>query len=130
MAFGKYIGLKGLTYRGGDSMLAWLLHRISGVGMVIFIGLHILASFGMQQLSGEVGTAINIVYESPWFQLFIFFCVLFHALNGLRISLLDLWPRYWDAYTYRWAMRLQWIIFIVLYGFAAFFLISSALTSG
>ena len=82
MAFGKNIGLQGLVYKGGGPMLAWLLHRITGLGMLIFVGLHVVASFSMQQFGSDLGTTINIIYEDWRFQIFIYFCVLFHTLNG------------------------------------------------
>ena len=65
MAFGKYVGWKGVTYRGGGPMLTFLLHRITALGIILFVGLHVLASFVMQQLvAGDIGTAINIIYKS------------------------------------------------------------------
>ena len=35
----------GLRYRGGGPMLTFVLHRIGGLGMAVFITMHILASF-------------------------------------------------------------------------------------
>ena len=71
MAFGRRTGLKGFTYRGGGPMLAWYLHRVSGVGIVLFVGLHVIAAFGMQQLASEVSTAFNVFYESWILQIFV-----------------------------------------------------------
>lgn len=125
MAFGKNIGLQGLSYRGGGPMLAWLLHRITGLGMLLFVGLHVLASFSMQQFGSDIGTSMNIVYEDWRFQIFIYFCVLFHALNGMRIILLDTWPRFLKYQ--REATWLQWLIFIPVYGLTVFVMIQRAL---
>jgi succinate dehydrogenase / fumarate reductase cytochrome b subunit len=66
-----------------------VVHRIGGVGMAIFITMHILASF----LGGQIGVFLNTIYEHWLFQIFIFFCVLFHAINGLRITIVDLFPK-------------------------------------
>jgi len=86
MMLKRNVGLAGIKYRGGGPMLSWVLHRISGLGMIIFIGIHVLAGFSMQQFSSDIGTAINTIYESPTFQIFIYFCVIFHVLNGLVLS--------------------------------------------
>ncbi|NCP87850.1 MAG: hypothetical protein CO094_13730 [Anaerolineae bacterium CG_4_9_14_3_um_filter_57_17] len=110
-----------LRYKGQGPFLTFILHRIGGLGMAIFIGIHILASF----LSGDVGNAINAVYESWVFQLFIFFCVLFHAINGLRITIVDLWPKLIEHE--REAIWLEWAVFIPVYAIAAFAIIRSAL---
>ena len=75
-------------------MLAWMLHRISGVGILLFVGLHVMASFFMQQTGSDLATTINIIYELWIFQIFVTFIVIYHALNGLRIAVLDIWPRY------------------------------------
>ena len=114
MALKRNVGWKGARYRGGGPMLAWVLHRISGISIVVFVGLHVLASFLMQQFGSDFGTSLNIVYESVYFQIFIYFMVIWHALNGLRIIILDVWPR---ALKYqREATWLQWIAFIAIYG--------------
>jgi succinate dehydrogenase / fumarate reductase cytochrome b subunit len=125
MAFGKYIGWKGLTYRGGGPMLTFFLHRITALGIILFVGLHILASFAMQQLGGDLGTTINIIYESWWFQIFVVFCVIFHTFNGLRITILDFFPRMLKFQ--REATWLEWAIIIPLYGLTVFALFYTGL---
>lgn len=126
MALKRNVGLKGLRYKGGGPMLSWALHRIGGLAMVLFIGTHILSSFFMQQTGSDLATSINIVYESVWFQVVFYFLVIFHALNGLRIILLDVWPK---ALEYQKEMTwLQWFIFIPLYGFIVFIMIQRALS--
>jgi succinate dehydrogenase / fumarate reductase cytochrome b subunit len=120
---GFYTGLK---YQGGGPMLAWMLHRITGIGILVFVGLHVLASFFMQQVGSEWATAINTVYESWIFQLFIVFFVVFHALNGLRIVILDVWPKFLQYQ--REALWLEWLVFAPIYGLTIFVIIQRALT--
>jgi succinate dehydrogenase / fumarate reductase cytochrome b subunit len=107
-------------------MLAWMLHRITGVGIVVFVSLHVVASFFMQQVGGDAATTINTVYESWIFQIFIIFCVIFHALNGLRIAVLDIWPQFLQYQ--KEALWLEWAIFIPVYGLTAFVLVQHALS--
>jgi len=126
MAFGKKIGLQGLRYQGGGPMLAWALHRIGGLAMVIFVGMHIASSFSMQQFGSSVGTAINTIYEAWPFQAVLYFLVIFHALNGLRIILLDLWPQFLKYQ--KEATWLQWIVFIPVYGLTVFVMIMNGLS--
>lgn len=111
----------GLRYQGGGVQLAWLLHRISGLGIVLFVSLHILASF----IGGEFGKFVNGIYETWWFQLFVIFCALFHAINGLRITILDLWPKLLEYQ--REAIWMEWAVFLPLYGIAVIVIIQTAL---
>jgi len=90
MRLKRNVSLKdALRYQGKGPMLTYILHRIAGLGMVTFVGLHVLASF----MGGLVGSTINLIYENWAFQIVIFFFVLFHMINGLRIIILDLWPK-------------------------------------
>jgi len=128
MALSRSVGLKGLRYRGGGPMLVWALHRIGGLSIILFVSLHVVSSFFMQQTGSDFATWVNIVYESPWFQLFLYFFVLFHAINGTRIILMDFWPK---LYRYQREMNwMVWLIFIPLYGLTVFIMIQSALTAG
>jgi succinate dehydrogenase / fumarate reductase cytochrome b subunit len=127
MAFGKQIGLKGLTYQGGGSMLSWWLNRIAGLGILIFVALHVLASFMTQQgFASDTGIAINTIYESWQFQIFIIYCVLFHTIHGLRVIVLDFWPQFLKFQ--REALWLQWFIFIPVYGLTIYILVTRALS--
>jgi succinate dehydrogenase / fumarate reductase cytochrome b subunit len=122
MALSRRVGLlAGAKYKGGGPMLAWVLHRISGLSIIIFVALHILASFLTQQLGSDLGISVNIIYQSIYFQLYILFCALFHGVNGLRIIILDIWPRlirYQKESTW-----LEWFVILPLYALTAFIMI-------
>lgn len=109
-----------LRYRGQGPMLTFILHRIGGLGMALFIAMHILASF----LGGQVGSLLNTIYAHWLFQIFIFFCVLFHAINGLRITIIDLFPKL--LVHQREAIWVEWAVFIPLFAVAVFVIISTA----
>jgi succinate dehydrogenase / fumarate reductase cytochrome b subunit len=111
----------GLRYKGQGPMLTFVLHRIGGLGMAIFVTVHILSSF----LGGEIGLFLNTVYENWMFQIFIFFCALFHAINGLRITIIDLFPKLLDHT--REAIWVEWAVFIPVYGIAVLVIVRSAL---
>ena len=111
----------GLRYKGPAGYLTYILHRIGGLGMAIFITTHILASF----VGGRTGGFFNGIYENWAFQIFIFFCVLFHAINGLRITILDLWPTLLDYQ--KEAIWIEWAVFIPLYGISVFVIMTTAL---
>ena len=111
----------GLRYKGPAGYITYILHRIGGLGMAIFITTHILASF----VGGRAGGFFNGIYENWAFQIFIFFCVLFHAINGLRITILDLFPKLLDYQ--KEAIWIEWAVFIPLYGISVFVIMTTAL---
>ena len=122
MGLKRNVGLAAaLRYKGQGPMLTFVLHRISGLGMAIFITVHILASF----LAGKGGVLVNSIYENWAFQIFIFFCVLFHAINGLRITIFDLWPRLIEYQ--REAIWVEWAVFLPIYAIAVIVIVRTAL---
>jgi len=129
MALNRKVGFfQGLKYQGGGPMLAWMLHRITGIAILVFVGLHVVSSFFMQQTGSDTATFINTIYEHWTFQIFVAFFVLFHALNGFRIAILDIWPKF--LVYERETLWLQWFIFIPVYGLTIFILIQNALAGG
>ncbi len=128
MTLTRNVGLKGLKYRGGGPMLVWILHRIGGLAIIIFVSMHVVSSFFMQQTGSDFATAINIVYESVYFQIVIYFFVIFHAINGLRIILMDFWPKLLEYQ--REMIWIEWIIFIPVYGLTLFVMIQNAMQAG
>jgi succinate dehydrogenase / fumarate reductase cytochrome b subunit len=78
-------------YRGREGMWAWLLHRVSGVGVLFFLALHILDTallgFGPEAYNHAIA-----LYRSPLFrvgEVILVAALLFHALNGVRIIAID-----------------------------------------
>jgi succinate dehydrogenase / fumarate reductase cytochrome b subunit len=103
-----------LRYRGTEGMVAWAFHRISGLAIWVFIVLHVFDIW----LSGANPTLYNdllAIYASPIGrvgEMLLGAALLYHALNGLRIVIMDFWP----AMT-RWHRQLwyaAWAVFIVV----------------
>jgi succinate dehydrogenase/fumarate reductase cytochrome b subunit len=53
---------------------------------------------------------------------------MFHSLNGLRVIVLDLWPK--GIEYQRELTWLQWLIFVPVYGLTVFVMIQRAITGG
>jgi succinate dehydrogenase / fumarate reductase cytochrome b subunit len=126
---GRHVGfLEGLRYKGMEGMLAWALHRITGLGILVFVGIHVIAAFFLNAIGDDISTTITTLYESGAFQIFVYFCVLYHALNGLRLIVEDFWPpllRY-----HRELLWFQWLVFVPVFLIPAFFMVTSILTGG
>ncbi|PIQ83836.1 MAG: succinate dehydrogenase, cytochrome b556 subunit [Candidatus Omnitrophica bacterium CG11_big_fil_rev_8_21_14_0_20_63_9] len=81
------------VYRGGVGQWSWLLHRVTGVGVLVFLLLHIVDT-ALVILGPEHYDAIIQLYRHPAFRVMevgLFASLLFHAINGVRIILMDFW---------------------------------------
>lgn len=107
---------RAVTYRGREGHIAWLLHRITGVGVFFFLALHILDIFLMSFGPG-VFESLLFIYHKFFFKLTIVFGlypgVLYHALNGMRIVIIDFWPGMGKRQAMLW--RVQMVIFALAY---------------
>lgn len=99
------------TYRGGPGMIAWALHRVAGVGVALFLALHIFDIF-LMQLGPGVFDELLFLYRHPLLrasEILLMFGLLYHGFNGLRVILLDLFPA-----TARYHIRLWYVQMIVV----------------
>jgi succinate dehydrogenase / fumarate reductase cytochrome b subunit len=80
--------------RNREGQWAWALHRLTGLGVLGFLCLHIVDTALL--LAGEeaYNHLIRTVYQQWWFQpaeIALGAALVFHTLNGLRVIALDLW---------------------------------------
>lgn len=77
-------------YRVRTGMFAWAMHRITGIGLVVYLIIHV---WGLKSLSDpETFNALIAKYHSPIYKVGEFLLlvgVAYHAMNGLRIVLID-----------------------------------------
>jgi succinate dehydrogenase / fumarate reductase cytochrome b subunit len=75
-------------------MWSWILHRVTGLGVLFFLILHVVDTALVIYFPDLYDHALSI-YKSGIFrfgELAIFFAVIYHSLNGLRIVVQDFWP--------------------------------------
>lgn len=83
-----------LSYRGREGMWTWILHRATGLGILLFLIIHVVTT-AMVIYWPDFYNEELALYQHPVFrlaELLIFFAVLYHAFNGLRIIIQDFWP--------------------------------------
>lgn len=79
-------------YRGGSNEIAGWLHKFTGLGVFLFLALHILDTAALAY-STELYNKIIGFYRRPLFkvgEVLLVGCVLFHAFNGVRLIILDI----------------------------------------
>lgn len=94
-----------LSYRGREGMWTWILHRATGLGILAFLIVHVVETATVIYWPETYDWFLES-YKTPVFrfaELLIFFSVLFHAANGLRIVIQDFWP-----YTMQYQRQLAW----------------------
>ena len=86
---------RGISYRGAEGQWAWILHRASGLGIVLFLYMHIVSIFIAAIGPGPYAWVHKTLYISPpakVMEVFLLFGVLYHAANGMRIIIIDFFP--------------------------------------
>jgi succinate dehydrogenase / fumarate reductase cytochrome b subunit len=103
----------GRLYRGREGQWSWVTHRFTGVAVILFLFVHVVDT----ALVGWGPNAYNRVvrvYHNPgirFLELVLVAAVIYHALNGVRIMLIDFWPRL--ALWNRQLIYGTWTVFVV-----------------
>ncbi len=113
--------VQGLLYGGGLGQWSWLLHRVTGLGIALFLVIHIIDTFFAVAYPALYDHTVAI-YGGIWGdayywplrwafrlgELGLIASVLFHAINGLRVILIDLAPR-----TLRYQKEMAWTVLAI-----------------
>jgi succinate dehydrogenase / fumarate reductase cytochrome b subunit len=106
--------VEGLRYGGGIGQWSWLVHRVTGLGILFFLVIHIVDTFfvvawpalydhtvsiyggmvtGLPDSWGLNGYYWPLRWGFRVAELGLIACVLFHSINGVRVVLFDFWPK-------------------------------------
>ena len=84
----------GTLYKGSPGQWSWLLHRITGVAVILFLFAHVVdtavVGWGPEAYNRVVGVYHNWVVKL--LELGLVAAVLYHAINGVKIMIFDFWP--------------------------------------
>jgi succinate dehydrogenase / fumarate reductase cytochrome b subunit len=88
-------------------MWSWLLHRITGLGLLVFLFIHIVdisvIGFGPKVYNNSVLLFDQVIVRL--LSLSLVASVLYHGLNGLRIMAIDFWRK---------GVRYQKVLFVAV----------------
>ena len=94
-------------YKGQSGMWSWLLHRITGLGILLFLLVHIvdvsLLGFGPAVYNEGILLFDSIIVR--FLSLALIGAVLLHGFNGIRIMDIDFWRR---------GVRYQLLMFVIV----------------
>ncbi len=83
-----------LSYRGGAGQWTYVLHRLSGIGILVFLVAHVIDTALIGWGPAVYNEAVSL-YRHPFFrinEIVLFAAVLYHAVNGVRVILVDIIP--------------------------------------
>ena len=86
--------IKLLGYEMTWAQLAWFGHRASGIGVLVYLFMHIVETsmvlFGPEVYDAAVGIFKNLPARLG--EIVLMAALVYHALNGLRVIAMDFWP--------------------------------------
>lgn len=101
-------------------MWSWVLHRITGVAIFFFLLVHVLDT-ALIRVSPDAYNIVMSSYKNPimgFGEVVLVAGIVYHALNGLRIILVDFWSK-----GAKYQKQLFWIVLgvwlVLLVGFSA-----------
>lgn len=83
-----------LAYRGGTGHWSYWLHRLTGVGVLLFLFAHVVDT-ALIGWGPDIYNKAIALYRHPFFrvnEIVLVAAVLYHTLNGVRIMIVDFWP--------------------------------------
>lgn len=100
------------SYRGQTGQWAQLLHRITGIGVILFLLLHVIDT-AVLGWGPEAYDALANFWHQPFFrvlQVGLLAALLFHSVNGIRVLIIDFWD--WGSLHQE---RLLWVVVVVFF---------------
>ena len=92
----------GTLYKGSPGQWSWIAHRITGIAVTLFLFAHIVdtAVVGWGPDAYDKVTSVYHNWVVRLLELGLVAAVLYHAINGVKIMVIDFWPsttRYYKA---------------------------------
>ncbi len=102
-------------YRGGIGQWSWVLHRVTGVAVLLFLFIHILDT-ALIIVGPEWYNKIITIYRMPLFgvmEIGLFAAGLFPSLNGVRICIIDFVVE--SITYYKQMFQIQMVLFFLIF---------------
>ena len=84
----------GTLYKGHEGQWTWIAHRVTGVAIILFLFAHVIDT-AVIGWGPEAYNKVTAAYKNPLVHLLelgLVTAVIYHSLNGLKITLIDLFP--------------------------------------
>ena len=84
----------GSLYKGHPGQWSWVLHRVTGVAVILFLFVHVVDT-ALIGWGPEAYEKVLRAYANPivhLLELGLVIAVLYHSINGLKVTLIDFFP--------------------------------------
>jgi succinate dehydrogenase / fumarate reductase cytochrome b subunit len=104
-----------VRYRGRSGHWSWVAHRISGLAILSFLVIHVWDTANAH-FYPELYQWSLALFKNPVFglgEVGVMAAVLYHAVNGIRITILDFRPELWKHQ--KTSATISWVLFFVVF---------------
>jgi succinate dehydrogenase / fumarate reductase cytochrome b subunit len=104
-----------VRYRGRSGQISWIAHRLSGLAILSFLVIHVWDTANAFFAPNIYAWSL-VLFKNPLFalgEIGVMAAILYHAMNGIRITILDFKPEWW-MYQQRSAI-IVWVLFFALF---------------
>lgn len=105
-------------YKRHSGSWAWILHRLTGIALVVYIILHLWELHTLAYASENYFNQKMLIFQTLFFKFTewaLLGVVFLHALNGIRIMIVDF---YGGARYHKKLMVILGLVFVLLMGFS------------
>jgi succinate dehydrogenase / fumarate reductase cytochrome b subunit len=104
-----------VRYRGWSGHYSWIAHRISGLAILFFLTIHVWDTANAHFWPEMYEWTIAVFKYPPIAigEIPLMAAVLYHAFNGIRITILDFKPEWWKHQ--RTSALITWGIFAIVF---------------
>jgi succinate dehydrogenase / fumarate reductase cytochrome b subunit len=84
----------GSIYKGHPGQWSWVMHRVTGVAVILFLFVHVVDT-ALIGWGPDAYEKVLHAYANPLIHLLelgLVIAVLYHSLNGLKVTLIDFFP--------------------------------------
>lgn len=105
-------------YQLKEGQVAYILHRVTGVAVILFLFVHLVENFFLLMGEEAYNRAIGI-YDTWYFRLGEFAliaAVVYHSFNGVRVVAIDFWQQSTKYHKQMWyaVMVLSAVVLLVV----------------
>lgn len=114
-------------YRGRWGHWSWVAHRVSGLAVLSFLIIHVWDTANATFAPATYAYTVELFKWFPFSvgEIFLMAAVLYHAFNGIRVSILDYWPHLWKYQ--QPAATMVWLLFMIIFVPLGLFMFSRTL---
>jgi len=104
-----------LRYRGLWGHWSWIAHRISGLAVLLFLIIHVWDTANATFWPEAYSYTVEVFKWFPFSvgEIALMAGVLYHAINGIRVTILDFKPDWW-RFQQQSAIA-AWVLFALLF---------------